>query len=641
MAFRDAVIEATLRLQGVPVLASTLRRCIGTTRLDQWQSMYDARCARHGRASQRITMHRAPRGLKLTALPLRRTLVVGSCLSQRWGDVFQAASGCACDYVLINHIAELPAGPPCAADEYDFQVVQIPLRTLLPENSYFHLPYADIEAHRRLFEDIRGRLPHYLASMMRWNKQHGLLTFVANFFVPQQNPMGRLMPRQDLRNPVFMVEQINALLADELQRYDNAYLLDIDQIAATLGKAFIQDDSLTLLSHNSTLDPAFWATDAVPSGTAPYMLPGDRFAATIWAEIVAMHRTLLQLDAVKLVTVDLDDTIWRGVAAEGNSDGIYDRMEGWPIGMIEALKFLKKRGMLLAIVSKNDETRIVQLWDQMMAGRLGLDDFVAGRINWRPKAENLEEIIREVNVLPRSVVFIDDNPVERAAVQAALPDVRVLGSEQLLVRSTLLWAPETQVATITDESEQRTEMVRAQIGREADRTRMSRDEFLASLGVRVRMIEITSVDHPKFNRAFELVNKTNQFNTTGERWTQADCQQTFARRGAFHAFEVEDRFTRYGIVGLAIVEGNTIVQFVMSCRVFGLDVERAVIAAVCRRLHGARGSKLVARLNETDANFPCRDLYARCGFAADGGHWTKPHAQPIEVPSHIALTHGG
>jgi predicted enzyme involved in methoxymalonyl-ACP biosynthesis len=83
------------------------------------------------------------------------------------------------------------------------------------------------------------------------------------------------------------------------------------------------------------------------------------------------------------------------------------------------------------------------------------------------------------------------------------------------------------------------------------------------------------------------------------------------------------------------------VQFVMSCRVFGLDVERAVIAAVCRRLHGARGSKLVARLNETDANFPCRDLYARCGFAADGGHWTKPHAQPIEVPSHIALTHGG
>jgi hypothetical protein len=381
-AFRDAVVAATLRLQGVPMLAPTLKLWRGTARWDQWQSMYEARCAR-GRETRRITMHRAPEGLKLTALPLRRALVVGSCLSERWVDVFRATSGCACDHVLINNFADLPASPPCTADQYDFQVVQIALRTLLPENSYFHLPYADIEAHRQLFEDIRGRLPHYLASMMRWNKQHGLLAFVANFFVPQQNPMGRLMPRRDLRNLVFMVEQINALLVDELQRYDNAYLLDIDQIAATLGKAFVQDDSLTLVSHNSTLDPAFWIPDVVTAETAPYKVSGDLFAAATWAEIVAMYRTLRQLDAVKLVTVDLDDTIWRGVAAEGNSDGIDDRIEGWPIGMIEALMFLKKRGVLLAIVSKNDETRIVQLWDQMMAGRLRLDDFVARRINWR------------------------------------------------------------------------------------------------------------------------------------------------------------------------------------------------------------------------------------------------------------------
>src|ERR1700678_1305369 len=150
-----------------------------------------------------------------------------------------------------------------------------------------------------------------------------------------------------------------------------------------------------------------------------------------------------------------------GAAIAAEDDIREDPVEGWPLGVIEALQFLKKRGVLLAIVSRNDEARIVQVWDSIMPGRLRLDDFAIRKINWRPKVENLEDIIREVNILPRGVVFIDDNPVERAGVKAALPEVRVLGAHPYLIRRILLWAPEMQVGVVTEESARRTEMVQA------------------------------------------------------------------------------------------------------------------------------------------------------------------------------------
>jgi FkbH-like protein len=150
------------------------------------------------------------------------------------------------------------------------------------------------------------------------------------------------------------------------------------------------------------------------------------------------------------------------------------------------------------------------------------------------------------------------------------------------------------------------------------------------------MIEIADAKHKQFPRALELLNKTNQFNTTGRRWTRVDCAAAFAQGGVFHAFEVQDRFTHYGLVGVVVTQAGRIEQFVMSCRVLGLDVEKAVVAWLSRRLQN--GGDFVALLKETDANFPCRDLYARCGFTADGAQWIKPRGHAVEAPSHVALT---
>src|ERR1035441_6900192 len=167
----------------------------------------------------------------------------------------------------------------------------------------------------------------------------------------------------------------------------------------------------------------------------------------------------------ELLVVDLDDTLWRGVAAEGTL-GI---LEGWPMGFMEALLFLKKRGILLAIISKNDERFILAYWKNIVQGQIALTDFAVYKINFRSKIENLAEILREVNLRPQNAVMVDDNPVERAAIQAGLPGVRVLGSQLYYLKRILLWSPETQQPAITRESGQKTKMVHAQLQRESVR----------------------------------------------------------------------------------------------------------------------------------------------------------------------------
>jgi FkbH-like protein len=397
-----------------------------------------------------------------------------------------------------------------------------------------------------------------------------------------------------------------------------------------------------MISHGAALSDFDWEGDRgrlepVDKVSRYYPLSTQNFVQHAWAELVAMLRTIRQADMVKLVLVDLDDTLWRGVAAE-EAEVSSTASEGWPLGFAEALMFLKGRGVLLGVVSKNDEDRVREIWQRIYGNRIRLEDFAVTKINWRPKAENIEEILAQVNLLPKSVVFIDDNPVERAAVKAAFPEIRVLGPNPYLWRRILLWSPETQVASITAESAARTEMVQKQVEREEQRQHLSREEFLASLGVRASLSEVSSTADRRFPRTLELINKTNQFNTTGKRWTLPECEGFFRDGGSVFALEVADRYTAYGIVGVLLVQDDAIVQFVMSCRVVGMDVEVAAVSGVLQALDGRGILECGAVLEPTPANLLCRDLWERCGFAAAGeGRYRRAGDPPLMTPAHIEL----
>jgi FkbH-like protein len=370
-----------------------------------------------------------------------------------------------------------------------------------------------------------------------------------------------------------------------------------------------------------------------------YASKRHEFAQAVWDQIISTYRIARQMDQVKAVVFDLDHTLWRGQLAEDYraGDKNWPITDGWPLGIWEAVHHLRARGILVSICSKNDEAVVRREWENVVQPAfVSLDDFVSPKINWRPKAENILEICKEFNIKPRSVVFVDDNPVERAAVQAAIPDIRVIGSNPYLTRRILLWSPETQVPVLTNESARREDMIRNQIVREEERKTLTRDEFLASLQCRIRFIPISGRE-PEFNRVTELVNKTNQFNTTGKRWSQKEILDFCATGGDLLAFTVTDRFSAYGLVGVLFLRSAVIVQFVMSCRVLGMDVELYAVSHAVTLLRARQGGGAVAAtLVETADNAPCREVFARAGFTAagDGRFELAAGATPV-TPAHV------
>lgn len=588
--------------------------------------------------------YRTPLDLQMTPDPESRFLVVGGCLAEPIPQVAALINpACRGDFILLNNFDAFPDLPATDASKYDFQIIHIPLRAILG-NAYFTLP-DDPVRHEEFLQITRDYLARYLANVLRLNREHKLLSFVLSFLVPQQNQLGRFQPRYDLRNVMHFIERLNMFMAGELAKLENAYFVDVDGIAASMGKKFCQDDAVWSFTHGTTLSDGDYDHDLNRIAPPPLMQHHYaprwlEFFEALHREIFAMHRTIRQQDTVKLVVVDLDDTLWRGVAAEGTL-GI---LEGWPMGFMEALLCLKKRGILLAIVSKNDEQFIVSKWDTIVQGHIALTDFAARKINFRGKVENLAEILRELNLRPQNTVMIDDNPVERAAIEAGLPGVRVLGAHLYYLKRILLWSPETQQRAITDESSRRTEMAQAHVRRETVRKTLSHEEFLQTLNLRVTLSVIKSTKDLQMIRALELFNKTNQFNTTGVRYSLEQCHQRLAGGRTLYVIEAEDRFTKYGLVGAAWIFRHLLDHIVMSCRSLGMGIEDAFLAYLADRFARQNNPTMLGQLHPTGANVACRNFYSRNGFTVMENNpviWTrslKADQPRLVAPAHVVLT---
>lgn len=584
----------------------------------------------------RGTEYLAPRDLRnLTSEP-RRVVLIGGCVFDGWGEVLQASHGAVTvDRVLFNHAASLPHVEPDYLANCDFQLIQVPLRSVLPEAEYLRLSYDDPDGHKAMFDRCVDRLSLFLDEAGAWSSQ--VATFVMNYQTPQANMLGRFAPRYDLRNPIYFIEELNRALYGIVDARANCNMLDLDQISGTFGRRLAQDDAVWLFNHGGTISDFDAALDRermepVPALSEHHDYDVAGFIETVWGEATAMWRTLKGIDSVKMVCVDLDDTLWRGVAAERQAfDG--DMVEGWPLGVIEALAYLKKRGVILTIVSKNDPNRVAEMWNILIGSRMRLEDFAIRKIGWSPKSDTIREALAEANIMPDAAIFLDDNPIERASVTAAIPGIRTVGGSHYYWRRILLWSSETQGVAITHESANRNTMIGAQVNREIARAKISRPEFLASLGLRIDLHAIVSPEDPRFARAFELVNKTNQFNTTGRRWSLVEATAYLAEGGTWIVTEATDSFVGYGLIAVVLVRDRQIDQFVMSCRVVGLEVEIATLAKLGELIGSDTCAPWHATMIDTAANRLSRDLFARIGWTGAGGVWqgTRLPSMPLHI----------
>ncbi len=403
------------------------------------------------------------------------------------------------------------------------------------------------------------------------------------------------------------------------------------------------------------LDAQRWAQAIGPSGDSPqgwYLgrLPfsGARLKAAV-ADVAAALRGI-RGGARKLIVVDLDDTLWGGIVGDTGWQGL--RLGGHdPVGEAHrdfqfALKALSRRGILLAIASKNDDAVAVDAIRSHPEMVLREADFAARRISWGDKAAAIRDIATELNLGLQHVVFLDDNPAERGRVRETLPDVLVpeWPADPRQYVAALEQLDVFDAPAITAEDRVRGAMYAAERERDAARSAVgSVAEWLATLDL---SITVAPVSGATIARAAQLFNKTNQMNLATRRLSEAELA-TWAATPGQHLFcvTVADRFGDAGLTGLVglRLDGATAVleDFVLSCRVFGRQVEETMMHVAVEAARAAGATTLSATLQRTPKNAPTVEFFAsKSGLSspsADAFIWDC--SSPYPLPTHVRLIH--
>jgi len=330
----------------------------------------------------------------------------------------------------------------------------------------------------------------------------------------------------------------------------------------------------------------------------------------------------------KVVVTDLDNTLWGGVVGEDGIQGIQvhrDEHKGAPYWNLQrALADLQQRGILLAIASKNNPEDALQAIDSHPGMLLRSRHFAATRIGWGDKASSLREIAAELNVGLDSLVFVDDNPVERQMVRMSAPEVTVLElpADPSGYARAVRECPLFERLALSNEDRERTGMYAAQAERRRlEQSASSIEDFYRSLAQQVEITRVTPANFPAVGpRVAQLTQKTNQFNLTTRRYNEAQILDLCGRPDwDVYAVSVRDRFGDNGLVGVCITrdEDSTrhIDSFLMSCRVIGRTVETAILSAVAAGAKARGLRRLEGWFLPTRKNAPSAGFFRQHGFS--------------------------
>ena len=354
-------------------------------------------------------------------------------------------------------------------------------------------------------------------------------------------------------------------------------------------------------------------------GRIPYSAEANKALAIAFAKAYAAQLA----KPAKVLALDLDDTLWRGIYGEDGLAGL-DCGDDFPGNAFKAFQReclrLKGQGMLLTLLSKNDED-VLGVLDEHPGMALKREDFVAHRINWEPKPNNIIALAEELDLGLDSFVFLDDSPHEREAMRRLAPEVRVpeLPADpairpDFLRNYTALWP-----LRLTAEDRSRSTYYAVQSkARVLQRQAGSLDDYLGALDQRLLVEAITPATLP---RIAQMHARTNQFNLTTQRLTEAELGAMMGNEAGHCVLlgRLDDRFGDHGIVICACVrlvgKSAEIATLLMSCRVIGREVEQAFLGALLQHLI-VRGVEQVEGVYiASERNTPARDFYKKAGFA--------------------------
>lgn len=397
------------------------------------------------------------------------------------------------------------------------------------------------------------------------------------------------------------VTRVNQAILALAARPGSIYAFDFAGWAAGRGHSAF-DQKMDLFARQPIAAPALMSfASAVADSMRPFLRP-----------------------PAKVLAVDLDNMLWGGVVGEDGIEGlrighdypgnVYRRIQ-------QALLDLKSRGVLLALLSKNNFQDVAEAFAALPDMPLALADFAAVRVNWAPKHENLKDVAQELNLGLESFVFADDQAFEREQMAFHLPQVRVLPltEDPLRILNALTRCTEFDVHRLSAEDLARAGDYAAQAGRrKLETASASPEQFLESLQLKAVIQRVSESTLP---RAAQMLAKTNQFNVTTRRHGEPDLRRMCADPGnLLLILSLSDRLSDQGIVGLAIgargerPQEMKVDSFLLSCRALGRGAEQALWASLVSKAAAMGYTGLSAEYLRTAKNEQVANLFDRLGM---------------------------
>lgn len=415
-------------------------------------------------------------------------------------------------------------------------------------------------------------------------------------------PYFRLMGNQDgadIHGRTYYVNEMNRRFAAYAQEHQNFFINDINYQSAVYGlDEWSAPEYWHMYKYSLCLKAIPWLAHNV---------------ANIVKSVFGKNK--------KSLVLDLDNTLWGGIVGDDGPENLEIGQET-NMGQVFAefqsyVKLLKDYGVMLNVASKNEEENALAGLNHP-AGVLRPDDFLLIKANWEPKSLNIEQIAQQLNILPDSLVFADDNPAEREIVRQQTAGVTApeIGRPEDYIR-VLDRGGYFEVTSLSDDDRKRNEMYQANLKREQQQA------SFADYADYLRSLEMTGVVRPfesvYMGRIAQLTNKSNQFNLTTQRFTQAQIEQMAADEKYITLYgKLADKFGDNGVVSVVIAEKDGdcahIRLWLMSCRVLKRDMELAMLDGLTERCLAEGISTLYGYYYPTAKNNMVREFYGQLGF---------------------------
>jgi len=479
----------------------------------------------------------------------------------------------------------------------DVIIIAVQAESLLNEDFLPNFTQISDEEKREKEKEVINHLKNLISILT--SRTDGLI-LVNNFIVPWFSPLGILDNKIEIGYRRFF-QELNEMLTEIYRQSRQVYVVDLESLASKHGKSRCVNYKMYYRGSIAL---------------------SESFLPLVTDEYMAYIKALKNLTR-KCIVLDLDNVLWGGILGEEGFDGIKlgDSPEGEAyVDFQRLLLSYYNRGVILAINSKNNREDALEVIREHPNMILREKNFAAMRINWRDKVENMISLANELNIGLDSMIFIDDSPQERERMRQALPQVYVLDLPKSPFEycESLKSINDLNTLTLSEEDKRRGEMYYARRKRmELMKSLSSLEDFLRSLNITV---EIKYADSFSIPRITSLINRTNQFNLTSRRYTQAEVEKMTSQPDKFsiYSMRVADKFGDEGIVGVAIVKKKEkewiIDSFLLSCRVIGRKVETALLAKIIEDSRKNGVFILIGEYIPTSKNEPASSFYRDHGF---------------------------